>query len=118
MWWLKRPPSHGLVVFSPCTLLLSFLVELASSQVVLAWCSYQLRLRGPREDTDGVELGVGVESKQSPQKAMGSPAQRLSVAFSPGRDPGVPGSSPHVGLPAWSLLLPLSGSLPLSLCLS
>ena len=35
-----------------------------------------------------------------------------------GRDPGVPGSSPASGVPAWSLLLPLPGSLPLSLCFS
>ena len=46
----------------------------------------------------------------------------LAPAFGPGRDPGVPGSSPgiefRVGVPAWSLLLPLPVSLPLSLSLS
>ena len=44
-------------------------------------------------------------------------AQRVSGAFSPGRDPGVPGSSPH-RVPAGSLLLPLPVSLPLSLSVS
>ena len=34
-------------------------------------------------------------------------AQRFSAAFSPGRDPGVPGSSPTSGSLHWSLLLPL-----------
>ena len=34
-------------------------------------------------------------------------ARRLSAAFSPGPDPGGPASESHVGLPAWSLLLPL-----------
>ena len=42
-------------------------------------------------------------------------------AFGPGCDPGVPGSSLgiefRVGLPAWSMLLPLPVSLPLSLSL-
>uniref|UniRef100_A0A8C0NGF3 Integrin subunit alpha V n=1 Tax=Canis lupus familiaris TaxID=9615 RepID=A0A8C0NGF3_CANLF len=38
-------------------------------------------------------------------------------AFGPGRDPGVPGSSPTSGLPAWSLLFLLPVSLPLSACL-
>ena len=42
----------------------------------------------------------------------------LAPAFSPGRDPGVPGSSPTIRVPAWSLLLPLPVSLPLSLSLS
>ena len=41
-------------------------------------------------------------------------AQRFSATFSLGRDAGVPGSSP-IGLPAWSLLLPLPVSLALSL---
>ena len=44
----------------------------------------------------------------------------LAPAFGPGRDPGVPGWGPgmesHIGLPAWSLLLPLP--LSLSVCLS
>ena len=38
-------------------------------------------------------------------------------AFGPRPDPGVPDES-HIGLPAWSLLLPLSLSLPPSLCVS
>ena len=44
----------------------------------------------------------------------------LAPAFGPGHDPGVPGSSPtsHIGLLAWSLLLPLPVSLPFSLSLS
>ena len=41
----------------------------------------------------------------------------LAPAFSPGRDPGKPGIESHVGLPAWSLLLRLPVSLPLSLCM-
>ena len=40
----------------------------------------------------------------------------LAPAFGPRRDPGVPRIESHVGLPAWSLLLPLPISLPLSLC--
>ena len=43
----------------------------------------------------------------------------LAPAFGPGHDPGVPELSPgiesHIGLPAWSLLLPPPVSLPLSL---
>ena len=35
-------------------------------------------------------------------------AQWFSALFSPGCDSGDPGSSPHIGLPAWSLLLSLS----------
>ena len=42
----------------------------------------------------------------------------LVPVFSPGRDPGDPGIESRVGLPAWSLLLPLPVSLPLSLSLS
>ena len=42
----------------------------------------------------------------------------LAPALGPGRDPGVPRIESHVGLPAWSLLLPLPVSLPLSLCVS
>ena len=44
-------------------------------------------------------------------------AQPFSAACSPGRDPGDPGSSSPLGLPAWSLLLPLPVSLPLSMSL-
>ena len=42
--------------------------------------------------------------------------QRFSAAFSPEPDPRDPES--QVRLPAWSLLLPLPVSLPLSLCVS
>ena len=47
-------------------------------------------------------------------------AQRFSADFSPGCDPGDPrqGIESHVRLLAWSLLLPLPVSLPLSLCVS
>ena len=38
-------------------------------------------------------------------------------AFGSGRDPGDPGMESSIGLPRGSLLLPLPGSLPLSLCL-
>ena len=46
-------------------------------------------------------------------------AQWFMATFSPGRDPGV-GIESHVRLPAWSRLLPLLVSLPLSfsLCVS
>ena len=44
-------------------------------------------------------------------------AQQFSAAFSPGPDPGDLIQS-HIELPAWSLLLPLPVSLPLSLCMS
>ena len=39
----------------------------------------------------------------------------LAPAFGPGRDPGDPGSIPRRAPGAWSLLLPLPMSLPLSL---
>ena len=43
----------------------------------------------------------------------------LAPAFGPGRDPGDPGSNPTSGFDgAWSLLLPLPVSLPLSLCVT
>ena len=47
-------------------------------------------------------------------------AQRFSAAFGLGWDPGdsIPGPQAPIGLPAWSLLLPLSVTLPLSLCVS
>ena len=45
-------------------------------------------------------------------------AQWFGAAFSPGCDPGDLGLSPTIGLPAWSLLLPMPVSLPLSLCVS
>ena len=45
-------------------------------------------------------------------------AQRFSVAFSPGRVPGRRRIESHIRLPAWSLLLPLPVSLPLSLSVS
>ena len=51
---------------------------------------------------------------------LGIPGWRsgLALAFGPGRDPGDPGSNPTSGSPgAWSLLLPLPVSLPLSLSL-
>ena len=41
-------------------------------------------------------------------------AQQFSAAFSPGWSPGI---EYHVGLPAWSLLLLLPVSLPLTFCL-
>ena len=44
-------------------------------------------------------------------------AQRFGAAFIPGCDPGDPGVESHVGLLAWSLLLPLPVSLPCSLSL-
>ena len=44
-------------------------------------------------------------------------AQRFSATFSPGCDPG-DGIESHLGLPAWSLLLPLPVSLPLSFSVS
>ena len=49
-------------------------------------------------------------------QAQGIPGclSSLVPAFGPGLGTGVPGSSPGIGLPAWSLLLPL----PVSLCLS
>ena len=50
-------------------------------------------------------------------KVGSSVAQGFSDAFGPGCDPGDPGSGPRVGLPAWSLLLPLP-VLPLCLSLS
>ena len=46
-------------------------------------------------------------------------AQPFSAACSPECDPGDrPGIESHIGLPEWSLLLPLPVSLPLSLSLS
>ena len=51
-------------------------------------------------------------------KGAAQVAQRFRAAFSLGRDPGDPGSSPMSGsLHAWNLLLPLPVSLPLSLSL-
>ena len=44
-------------------------------------------------------------------------AQRFSIAFSPGPDPG-DRIEFHIRLPAWSLLLPLTMSLRLSLSVS
>ena len=57
--------------------------------------------------------------KTCQQKLTGLPGWFSSLVppFGPGHDPGVPGSSPMSGsLPAWSLLLLLPVSLPLSLC--
>ena len=45
-------------------------------------------------------------------------AQQFSVTFSPGVWSWRPWIESHVRLPAWSLLLPLPVSLPLSLCVS
>ena len=45
-------------------------------------------------------------------------AQQFSATFSPGRDPGGPGTEYCMGLPACSLLLPLLVPLPLSVCVS
>ena len=50
------------------------------------------------------------EATSSLGRLGGSAVARLS-AFGSGRDPKV-----HIGLPAWSLLVPLPVSLPLSLC--
>ena len=66
------------------------------------------------------------KKKKKKKSRAAQVAQRVSAAFSPGRDPEDPGSSPtsrpriesHVGLPAWSLLLPLPVSLPLSFSVS
>ena len=61
-----------------------------------------------------IQLSKSLKKKK---KRAAQVAQRFSAAFSPGCDPGLEIES-HVGLPAWSLLLPLPVSLPLSLCLS
>ena len=45
-------------------------------------------------------------------------AQQFGATLGPGPDPGDLGLESHVGLPTWSLLLPLPVSLRLSLCLS
>ena len=45
-------------------------------------------------------------------------AQRFSACLWPRAQSWRPGIESHVGLPAWSLLLPLPMSLPLSLSLS
>ena len=47
----------------------------------------------------------------------GSAVERLPL-FGSGHDPWGPGIESHTGLPAWSLLLSLTVSLPLSLSLS
>ena len=54
------------------------------------------------------------------EKGAAPVAQQFNAAnFGPGPDPGDPGIESHIGLPdAWSLLLPLHVSLPLSVCLS
>ena len=95
--------------------------------VIRDWCDQ--RLVGKQSEKD--------RRKKRPQKQMFAPkgtmpcmqkcplwaarvAQWFSATFGPGCDPGDLGSSPRslVGLPAWSLLLPLPLSLPLSVCLS
>ena len=65
--------------------------------------------------TPAYVLPAIVSESQIPGSPGGSVGERLLWAqdVTPG-----PGIESRVGLPAWSLLLPLPGSLPLSLCLS
>ena len=51
---------------------------------------------------------------RSPSLGAARVAQWFSAAFSPGPDPGDPGSSPMLGV--WSLLFSLPVSLPLCVC--
>ena len=57
------------------------------------------------------------EEEQRKARIWDRVAQQFSTAFSPGPDSGDPGSTSHIGLPAWSLLLPLPVSLTLSVSL-
>ncbi|XP_072617233.1 uncharacterized protein CFAP97D2 isoform X1 [Vulpes vulpes] len=69
-----------------------------------------------------VELSVGREKSRPPWplKSSGDPwvAQRFGACLWPRARSWRPRIESHIGLPAWSLLLPLPMSLPLSLSLS
>ena len=60
------------------------------------------------------------DTEREREREAGDPwvAQQFGACLWPRAQSWRPGIESHVGLPAWSLLLPLPVSLPLSVCVS